>query len=89
LAVEVDADCSRFPLEWLFHFRWGKKPGKISGENTSLICISWHIVPFYRSLKKQLRLEQIVVSILTVGYFIHGKRSLTRLLLMVCFLTLL
>ncbi|XP_047171874.1 formamidopyrimidine-DNA glycosylase isoform X3 [Vigna umbellata] len=40
LAVEVDADCSRFPLEWLFHFRWGKKPGKISGENTSLICIS-------------------------------------------------
>ncbi|XP_068500969.1 formamidopyrimidine-DNA glycosylase isoform X3 [Phaseolus vulgaris] len=32
LAVEVDADSSRFPLEWLFHFRWGKKPGKISVE---------------------------------------------------------
>ncbi|KAJ0008120.1 hypothetical protein Pint_30185 [Pistacia integerrima] len=28
-AVEVDADCSRFPLKWLFHFRWGKKPGKV------------------------------------------------------------
>lgn len=31
-AVEVDAECSCFPLEWLFHFRWGKKTGKISGE---------------------------------------------------------
>ncbi|XP_038717930.1 formamidopyrimidine-DNA glycosylase isoform X3 [Tripterygium wilfordii] len=29
-AVEVDAECSRFPLEWLFHFRWGKKPGKVN-----------------------------------------------------------
>ncbi|KAK8469826.1 hypothetical protein PHAVU_005G179300 [Phaseolus vulgaris] len=38
--------------------------------------------PLKRSLKKQLRLEQIVISILTVGYFIHGKKSLTRLLLM-------
>ncbi|XP_057967785.1 formamidopyrimidine-DNA glycosylase isoform X4 [Malania oleifera] len=28
-AVEVDADCSYFPLEWLFHFRWGKKPGQV------------------------------------------------------------
>ncbi|XP_062155477.1 formamidopyrimidine-DNA glycosylase-like isoform X3 [Alnus glutinosa] len=27
-AVRVDAECSRFPLEWLFHFRWGKRPGK-------------------------------------------------------------
>ncbi|KAI8529434.1 hypothetical protein RHMOL_Rhmol12G0224500 [Rhododendron molle] len=31
-AVEVDADCGRFPLEWLFHFRWGKKPGKVNGK---------------------------------------------------------
>ncbi|KAG5248567.1 formamidopyrimidine-DNA glycosylase [Salix suchowensis] len=31
-AVEVDADCDRFPLEWLFHFRWGKKPGKVNGK---------------------------------------------------------
>ncbi|XP_030971519.1 formamidopyrimidine-DNA glycosylase isoform X3 [Quercus lobata] len=27
-AVRVDADSSRFPLEWIFHFRWDKKPGK-------------------------------------------------------------
>ena len=24
-AVEVDADKKRFPREWLFHHRWGKK----------------------------------------------------------------
>ncbi|XP_026454623.1 formamidopyrimidine-DNA glycosylase isoform X2 [Papaver somniferum] len=31
-AVEVDADCSKFPIEWLFHSRWNKKPGKMSVE---------------------------------------------------------
>ncbi|KAA3479484.1 formamidopyrimidine-DNA glycosylase isoform X1 [Gossypium australe] len=31
-AVEVDADCNRFPCDWLFHFRWGKKSGKIKGK---------------------------------------------------------
>ncbi|XP_047337977.1 formamidopyrimidine-DNA glycosylase isoform X3 [Impatiens glandulifera] len=31
-AVEVDADCSRFPLEWIFHSRWGKKPGRMNGK---------------------------------------------------------
>ncbi|GKV07489.1 hypothetical protein SLEP1_g19261 [Rubroshorea leprosula] len=30
-AVKVDAECSCFPNEWLFHFRWGKKPGKVNG----------------------------------------------------------
>ncbi|KAL3633071.1 Formamidopyrimidine-DNA glycosylase [Castilleja foliolosa] len=29
VAVKVDADSLRFPVEWLFHFRWGKKPGKV------------------------------------------------------------
>ncbi|XP_020150171.1 formamidopyrimidine-DNA glycosylase isoform X3 [Aegilops tauschii subsp. strangulata] len=28
-AVDVDANCDRFPVEWLFHHRWGKKPGKV------------------------------------------------------------
>nr|XP_019708128.1 formamidopyrimidine-DNA glycosylase isoform X3 [Elaeis guineensis] len=28
-AIEVDADSSHFPIEWLFHFRWGKKFGKV------------------------------------------------------------
>ncbi|XP_058004816.1 formamidopyrimidine-DNA glycosylase isoform X3 [Hevea brasiliensis] len=36
-AVQVDAECSCFPLEWLFHFRWGKKPGTVNGK-ILLIC---------------------------------------------------
>jgi formamidopyrimidine-DNA glycosylase len=31
-AVEVDADASRFPSDWLFHVRWGKKPGDVNGK---------------------------------------------------------
>jgi formamidopyrimidine-DNA glycosylase len=31
-AVDVDADSGRFPIKWLFHHRWGKKPGKVDGE---------------------------------------------------------
>ncbi|XP_040251015.1 formamidopyrimidine-DNA glycosylase isoform X2 [Aegilops tauschii subsp. strangulata] len=31
-AVDVDANCDRFPVEWLFHHRWGKKPGKVDDE---------------------------------------------------------
>ncbi|XP_019099502.1 PREDICTED: formamidopyrimidine-DNA glycosylase isoform X4 [Camelina sativa] len=29
-AVQVSADSKEFPVEWLFHFRWGKKPGKVN-----------------------------------------------------------
>uniref|UniRef100_A0A9I9DGC4 Formamidopyrimidine-DNA glycosylase catalytic domain-containing protein n=1 Tax=Cucumis melo TaxID=3656 RepID=A0A9I9DGC4_CUCME len=28
-AVEVDAESNSFPEEWLFHFRWGKRPGQV------------------------------------------------------------
>ncbi|XP_057464389.1 formamidopyrimidine-DNA glycosylase isoform X3 [Actinidia eriantha] len=43
-AVEVDADCSRFPLEWLFHFRWGRRPGQKAvdvGADGSQFPSSW------------------------------------------------
>lgn len=36
-AVEVDADCDRFPEDWLFHHRWGKKPGKVNGKKIEFI----------------------------------------------------
>ncbi|KAL6568033.1 hypothetical protein OROHE_003717 [Orobanche hederae] len=29
IAVRVDADSLLFPVEWLFHFRWGKKSGRV------------------------------------------------------------
>ncbi|XP_017423282.1 formamidopyrimidine-DNA glycosylase isoform X2 [Vigna angularis] len=52
LAVEVDADCSRFPLEWLFHFRWGKKPGKISGKKIDFITAGGRTTAYVPELQK-------------------------------------
>ncbi|ONK73418.1 uncharacterized protein A4U43_C04F31290 [Asparagus officinalis] len=31
-ALEVVADSNSFPIEWLFHFRLGKKSGKVNGK---------------------------------------------------------
>nr|XP_007150769.1 hypothetical protein PHAVU_005G1793001g [Phaseolus vulgaris]ESW22763.1 hypothetical protein PHAVU_005G1793001g [Phaseolus vulgaris] len=52
LAVEVDADSSRFPLEWLFHFRWGKKPGKISGNKIDFITAGGRTTAYVPELQK-------------------------------------
>ncbi|XP_050884460.1 formamidopyrimidine-DNA glycosylase isoform X2 [Lathyrus oleraceus] len=51
-AVGVDADCSRFPLEWLFHFRWGKKPGKISGKEINFITAGGRTTAYVPELQK-------------------------------------
>ncbi|XP_043722704.1 formamidopyrimidine-DNA glycosylase isoform X5 [Telopea speciosissima] len=44
-AVEVDADSSCYPIEWLFHFRWGKRSGKVNalevGADSSQFPSSW------------------------------------------------
>ncbi|XP_057458017.1 formamidopyrimidine-DNA glycosylase isoform X2 [Lotus japonicus] len=52
LAVEVDADSCRFPLEWLFHFRWGKKPGKISGKEIDFITAGGRTTAYVPELQK-------------------------------------
>ncbi|XP_058780458.1 formamidopyrimidine-DNA glycosylase isoform X2 [Vicia villosa] len=51
-AVGVDADCSRFPLEWLFHYRWGKKPGKISGKEIDFITAGGRTTAYVPELQK-------------------------------------
>ncbi|ONI16304.1 hypothetical protein PRUPE_3G090700 [Prunus persica] len=38
-AVQVDADSTQFPCEWLFHFRWGKKPGKVNGKKLEIYVV--------------------------------------------------
>ncbi|XP_060974161.1 formamidopyrimidine-DNA glycosylase isoform X4 [Cannabis sativa] len=81
-AVQVDAESSRFPLEWLFHYRWGKKPGKVNGKELLMFEVILTNNSFYRLLKKQWKLEQIVVNFLVIGFFTPVKRSLARLLLM-------
>ncbi|MED6222045.1 hypothetical protein PIB30_118509 [Stylosanthes scabra] len=51
-AVEVDAECSCFPLEWLFHFRWGKKTGKISGKKIEFITAGGRTTAYVPELQK-------------------------------------
>ncbi|XP_010654820.1 formamidopyrimidine-DNA glycosylase isoform X2 [Vitis vinifera] len=51
-AVEVDAECSLFPLEWLFHFRWGKKPGKVNGKKIDFISAGGRTTAYVPELQK-------------------------------------
>ncbi|XP_050379764.1 formamidopyrimidine-DNA glycosylase isoform X3 [Argentina anserina] len=77
-AVQVDAESIHFPREWLFHFRWGKRPGKVNGKK--MVIHMWFF--FYRSLKNRLKLEQIVINFLVIGFFIPVKRNRERCWLM-------
>ncbi|XP_058115628.1 formamidopyrimidine-DNA glycosylase isoform X2 [Magnolia sinica] len=52
LAVEVDADCTHFPVEWLFHFRWGKKAGKVNGKKIDFITVGGRTSAFVPELQK-------------------------------------
>ncbi|XP_009615167.1 formamidopyrimidine-DNA glycosylase isoform X2 [Nicotiana tabacum] len=56
-AVEVDADCSRFPSEWLFHYRWGKKPGKVNGKKIEFITAGGRTSAFVPDLQKMVGAE--------------------------------
>ncbi|KAH6827833.1 MUTM homolog-1 [Perilla frutescens var. hirtella] len=51
-AVEVDADSLRFPIEWLFHFRWGKKPGKVNGKKIDFIKAGGRTTAYVSELQK-------------------------------------
>ncbi|CAN0858610.1 Formamidopyrimidine-DNA glycosylase [Linum grandiflorum] len=51
-AVEVDAVSSCFPLEWLFHFRWGKKPGKVNGKTIEFMTAGGRTTAFVPELQK-------------------------------------
>ncbi|EYU21672.1 hypothetical protein ABFS82_09G090100 [Erythranthe guttata] len=51
-AVEVDADSLRFPVEWLFHFRWGKKPGKVDGKVIEFINAGGRTTAYVPELQK-------------------------------------
>ncbi|WVZ79247.1 hypothetical protein U9M48_026849 [Paspalum notatum var. saurae] len=51
-AVEVDADCDRFPKEWLFHHRWGKKPGKVNGNKIEFITAGGRTTAYVPQLQK-------------------------------------
>uniref|UniRef100_A0A0D9WSI6 Formamidopyrimidine-DNA glycosylase catalytic domain-containing protein n=1 Tax=Leersia perrieri TaxID=77586 RepID=A0A0D9WSI6_9ORYZ len=56
-AVEVDADCDRFPEEWLFHHRWGKKPGKVNGKKIEFITAGGRTTAYVPQLQKLIGLR--------------------------------
>ncbi|XP_039045855.1 formamidopyrimidine-DNA glycosylase isoform X2 [Hibiscus syriacus] len=51
-AVEVDAECNRFPNDWLFHFRWGKKSGNIKGKKIDFITAGGRTSAYVPELQK-------------------------------------
>ncbi|XP_074275899.1 formamidopyrimidine-DNA glycosylase isoform X2 [Silene latifolia] len=51
-AVEVDADSCLFPFDWLFHFRWGKKPGNVEGMKIDFISVGGRTSAYVPELQK-------------------------------------
>ncbi|XP_042389439.1 formamidopyrimidine-DNA glycosylase-like isoform X3 [Zingiber officinale] len=51
-AVEVDANSSYFPKEWLFHLRWGKKSGKINGKKIEFVTAGGRNSAYVPELQK-------------------------------------
>ncbi|XP_039142173.1 LOW QUALITY PROTEIN: formamidopyrimidine-DNA glycosylase [Dioscorea cayenensis subsp. rotundata] len=51
-AVEVDADSTHFPIEWLFHVRWGKKSGKLNGKKIDFVTAGGRTSAFVPELQK-------------------------------------
>ncbi|XP_038877205.1 formamidopyrimidine-DNA glycosylase isoform X4 [Benincasa hispida] len=51
-AVEVDAESNSFPEEWLFHFRWGKRPGQVNGKEIHFITTGGRTSAFVPELQK-------------------------------------
>ncbi|XP_024021888.1 formamidopyrimidine-DNA glycosylase isoform X2 [Morus notabilis] len=51
-AVQVDAESRHFPRGWLFHFRWGKKPGKVNGKKIEFITAGGRTTAFVPELQK-------------------------------------
>ncbi|KAJ7524398.1 hypothetical protein O6H91_17G003400 [Diphasiastrum complanatum] len=51
-AIEVDADCERFPREWIFHYRWGKKPGNVNGKKIEYITVGGRTSAYVPDLQK-------------------------------------
>ncbi|KAK8940120.1 Formamidopyrimidine-DNA glycosylase [Platanthera guangdongensis] len=61
-AVQVDADCSSFPIDWLFHYRWGKKSGKVNGKQIEFITAGGRTSAFVPELQKLTGVKSVKVK---------------------------
>ncbi|XP_077237954.1 MUTM homolog-1 isoform X3 [Tasmannia lanceolata] len=72
-AVEVDADCSRFPFEWLFHFRSLKKRWKLAQ-----IVISFLIIGFFIPAKRNRARHMLMGRKLSSSLQVAGRQPLCQ-----------
>ncbi|MCO5548418.1 hypothetical protein L7F22_001874 [Adiantum nelumboides] len=69
LSVDVNADGDMFPKDWIFHYRWNKKPGEVGGEKISFITVGGRtsaIVPALQKCTSQSSRKKIVATDLQV-----------------------
>ncbi|GBG67759.1 hypothetical protein CBR_g884 [Chara braunii] len=59
-AVELDADCEKFPKNWLFHYRWDKLPGKINGHPISYATVGQRTTAFVPALQKKVGTGKVI-----------------------------
>lgn len=52
VAVAADADASKFPKEWMFHVRWGKKAGTLQGHKLDHITVGSRTSCYVPALQK-------------------------------------
>eukprot|EP00250_Pteridium_aquilinum_P009428 c18662_g1_i1 orf=62-1495(+) len=52
LSVDVDADSEQFPKDWIFHYRWNKKPGEVGGQKISFITVGGRTSAIVPALQK-------------------------------------
>ncbi|KAJ3679145.1 hypothetical protein LUZ60_017156 [Juncus effusus] len=58
-SVDVNADLTQFPSDWLFHVRWGKKEGEINGKKIEFITAGGRTTAYVPELQKLSGNQQI------------------------------
>jgi len=53
VAVAADADASRFPPDWLFHVRWGKKAGSLNGHSLAFVTVGGRTSAYVPHVQKK------------------------------------
>eukprot|EP00775_Hariotina_reticulata_P012959 gene12959-13088_t len=54
MAVEANADSSRFPKDWMFHVRWGKRAGTLAGHRLDHITVGSRTSCYVPALQKKI-----------------------------------
>ncbi|KAM0001899.1 putative DNA-(apurinic or apyrimidinic site) lyase, DNA-formamidopyrimidine glycosylase [Helianthus debilis subsp. tardiflorus] len=75
-SVEVDAVSSHFPVDWLIHYRWCKKPGKINGMTIEFINAGGRTTAYVPELQKLSGDQAVKVAVKPPNQKLPAKRKL-------------